>query len=749
MPLPPDNQLHNKPDNNEDGDESTLLVDIASGQNLSGFAQQGALAEQFRPGEIIDGTYRLNEKLGAGGMGVVFSCTHLGLQKDYAIKLLSGRGVTVDMWHRFQKEAKVLARLNAHGIVAVHNMGVHEGKVPYLIMDLLSSESMSEVIRKSGPLPVKTNLRLFIQVAYALVAAHVQGIVHRDIKPANLMVVRNQGGKIESIKIVDFGIARWSKQGLGAQSETAVGTAVGTPFYMSPEQCQGSQIDLRSDIYSLGCTMFEALTGAPPFRGENAFQTFMMHQSQTPPKLGQRLPRDTFPPALERILDKMLAKNPADRYQSAEEIARELTDVRRSMSEDANSRTAPYDTQRLDNRIDSREAESEAEASAPQIPVKILCAAAAICVFIAVASLGVISLLGQNRHMAGAPSEGVKETQASIKKESIFNADPLGDDPISTSIRLKFERLKVNSTRIDHFIHYKLADADEDQDKATAKLEQTIAERLAKHKMWFDRKLHAYDFPINYFVGHISFTAKTPSLATGTMPKPPGDAVFYQNYCLRGLPQYVKLFADGDIDGLEIQVKRVPDVLEHIKGWKGIKHLSFFNSLVTPFPDQHNYDESSLEEEDLKYLKTLPNLKVLGLCRVNAAAVRELSCLPKLKSLRLQRVPDIQRLLNDLPKYDNIEELWLLNIKMENADLEPLTRMKNLKSLRLSRDKIDGNILPYLKQMKSLQKISLDDYLEPAIGPQLRAVVPDVSFSCPVQDTYWQVKAGKPVSEYF
>ena len=198
-----------------------------------------------------------------------------------------------------------------------------------------------------------------------------------------------------------------------------------------------------------------------------------------------------------------------------------------------------------------------------------------------------------------------------------------------------------------------------------------------------------------------------------------------------------------------MQTKSVPWILQQIQGWKSIKHLSFFNSLIKPFPDQHNYDQSSIRQEDLQYLATLPNLESLGLCRVGGPAIVRMPCLSKLKTLRLQDIPDIKLVLQELPKYQNIEEIWLVDVKIQDADLEPLTRMKNLRSLRLSRDKVDGDILVYLRQMKNLKKLSLDDYLEPAIGPQLKKIIPDVSFSCPVDDTYWQIKAGKPVADYF
>jgi eukaryotic-like serine/threonine-protein kinase len=270
----------------------------------------------YRPGDVVDGHYELTAELGSGGMGSVFACRHMVLDKEYAIKLLSGRGVTRELWTRFQKEAKVLARLDHPGIVKIHNMGVDGGVTPYYVMDLLSGESLADLIKRTKYLPVRQALSFFCEVAGALGSAHAKGIIHRDIKPSNLMVIRDDRKKIARIKIVDFGIARWSKQAAGAQSQTATGVTIGTPFYMSPEQCQGASVDERTDIYSLGCALFEALTGEPPFRGENAFQTFMMHQNDTPPRLKERRPGGDFPPELEMAVEKMLRKSPDTRYQT-------------------------------------------------------------------------------------------------------------------------------------------------------------------------------------------------------------------------------------------------------------------------------------------------------------------------------------------------------------------------------------------------------------------------------------------------
>jgi serine/threonine protein kinase len=312
-------------------------------KTVSAGAPESQIAKAFRSGMVIDQSYRLNKVIGQGAMGVVFSCTHLVLQKDYAIKFLLADELSREAWNRFQVEAKALAKLNHRGIVGIHNMGVHHRKAddkgvecdtPYYVMDLLSGENLDDLLRKAGPLKVDRALDYFIQVADALYSAHAQGVVHRDIKPSNLMLLRDNNAVITQIKVVDFGIARVNRSGHGSQSQTATGLVFGTPYYMSPEQCRGERVDHRADIYSLGCTLFEALTGEPPFRGKNAFQTFMMHQGDEAPSLESRRLREggaageKFPHSLEALVAKTLQKNAADRYQSMEQLKHDLERVK-------------------------------------------------------------------------------------------------------------------------------------------------------------------------------------------------------------------------------------------------------------------------------------------------------------------------------------------------------------------------------------------------------------------------------------
>jgi serine/threonine-protein kinase len=272
----------------------------------------------YLPGDIVDNDYQLLKLLGHGGMGAVFACRHMVLQKNYALKLLSGDTLTGEAWTRFQAEA----------IVGIHNMGIDKNQCPYYVMDLLAGDPLDTILKKNGRLNLELALEIFIQVADALSSAHLQGIVHRDVKPSNMMLVEGQASKIPLVKIVDFGIARVPKTGTEAQSQTATGLIFGTPFYMSPEQCEGAKADQRSDIYSFGCAFFEALSGRPPFVGESAFHTFLMHQSDPQPDLPSGPQGQSYPPALSAAIKKMMNKKPADRYQTMDQVKHDLERIR-------------------------------------------------------------------------------------------------------------------------------------------------------------------------------------------------------------------------------------------------------------------------------------------------------------------------------------------------------------------------------------------------------------------------------------
>lgn len=323
-------------DSGEDDDRDTLpvkhelLFDHANGS--SPFSLDGYL----RPGEVIGESYEIIDLIGEGGMGCVYRVRHKILQKTYAMKILSSEHITEKSWRRLQVEAQAIARMNHPNIVGIHNLGLHQGRLPYYVMDLLSGVNLAQRLKRNGSLLLSEAIPIFVEICNGVDFAHKKGIVHRDIKPANIILLDQPDASGAKVKVVDFGIAKLAGAADPAnQNLTSRGEVFGSPCYMSPEQCEGGRIDTRSDVYSIGCTLFEALTGSPPFHGSNHIQTMMMHQSQVPPTLKSSAGGKGFPESLECLVAAMLAKAPMDRYQSLERVADDLMSINAGKEIDA------------------------------------------------------------------------------------------------------------------------------------------------------------------------------------------------------------------------------------------------------------------------------------------------------------------------------------------------------------------------------------------------------------------------------
>lgn len=284
---------------------------------------------RFEIGHVFCGKYRLLATLGSGGMGTVYKVHQVFLNKDYALKTMNARAVSDVAVQRFQLEAKTAALLDHPNLVHVHDFGLLDDDQPYLVMDLVNGITFAEYLKENGPLPVEHVAAFFAPACFGLLAAHDQGLVHRDIKPGNIMVVTGLPlGSEQSIKVFDFGIAKYTGRDNGEiQALTATGEIFGSPLYMSPEQCTGGVIDHRSDIYSMGCVLFEMLTGTPPYFGQSALSTMMLHESGKPPTLKEASLGTDFPEALEHVVAKMLRKAPSDRYQNIGLVATDLAAI--------------------------------------------------------------------------------------------------------------------------------------------------------------------------------------------------------------------------------------------------------------------------------------------------------------------------------------------------------------------------------------------------------------------------------------
>jgi serine/threonine-protein kinase len=266
---------------------------------------------------LFDGRYRIVRKLGAGGMANVYLAEDQELGRRVAIKILNDRHANDDQFvERFRREAKNAAALSHPNIVSIYDRGEAEGTY-YIAMEYLDGRSLKELIVGRGPAPVNVAVEYARQILSALRFAHRHGIVHRDIKPHNVLVDRE--GRV---KVTDFGIAR-----AGTSQMTETGSIVGTAQYLSPEQARGGEVDQRSDLYSLGVVLYELLTGEAPFEGDTPVEIAMRHLStvpEPPSALRPDLPRE-----LDLVVMRALAKDPEDRYQSAEEMDADLERVAR------------------------------------------------------------------------------------------------------------------------------------------------------------------------------------------------------------------------------------------------------------------------------------------------------------------------------------------------------------------------------------------------------------------------------------
>lgn len=262
----------------------------------------------FKIGEVIAG-YQVVGLLGAGGMGSVYKVRNLISDRLEALKvLLPDLHDSSDLADRFMREIKVHASLTHPGIAGLHT-AIRVGNQLLMVIELVEGGTLQERMRKSGPLSVEETRDCMRQVLAALGYAHQRGVVHRDIKPANIMLLPDG-----TVKLLDFGIASTHRD----RRLTNTGMAIGSLNYMSPEQVRAMPADARSDIYSVGVTMYEMLTGELPCRGESDYDVMTAHMDRIPAAPSSRNP--AIPVALSAAVMRALAKNPADRFQAAEEF---------------------------------------------------------------------------------------------------------------------------------------------------------------------------------------------------------------------------------------------------------------------------------------------------------------------------------------------------------------------------------------------------------------------------------------------
>jgi len=280
-------------------------------------------------GQVLDGRYQIEKILGEGGMGLVYKARHVTLGKPLAIKVLRAEvSKDQEIVQRFRQEAQSATAIGNHHIIDISDFGVLPDGSTYFVMEFLDGISLTRAIEPNQPLKSARTIHIAKQLCRALGAAHEIGIVHRDLKPDNIYLI-SRGGDKDFVKVLDFGIAK-----VGGQKSklTQVGQVFGTPHYMSPEQCAGTAVDKRTDIYALGVIMYEMTSSRVPFDADNLMGILTKHLYEEPVMPHELPPPVDVPPALEAVIMKCLAKKADLRYQTMQEVLADLELVEQGLT---------------------------------------------------------------------------------------------------------------------------------------------------------------------------------------------------------------------------------------------------------------------------------------------------------------------------------------------------------------------------------------------------------------------------------
>jgi serine/threonine protein kinase len=643
--------------------------------------------DRYKPGYVLDGTYLLKELLGVGGMGSVWRAEHKLMKQDYAVKILAAEKISEENWQRFSLEARAIAKMDHPSIVKIHNMGVDSNEVPYYVMDLLKGITLADLCKPGSRSSVGDLIEIFKQIAQGLSYAHKKGFIHRDVKPSNIVLVND--GKQMRVRIVDFGIAKLTNQGLlKSQVQTKVGEVFGSPLYMSPEQCVGDICDQRSDIYSLGCTLFEVLTKVTPFKGKTSVDTMMMHQNApVPPLLDFLSPND---PAQEfqPLLNKMLEKSPERRYQSMDALLHDLERLEQG-------KAIGKETIKMSPLPRAGEGEEEGHHTG-----KLWVLGAAVIVSLALIAFASAYFLNQ------------ATTQEKQKQQA----------PNPTSLK-GFEENDTNPQKTPKESESHDADVEVFKPEDPHKLKALSQAGPIKSKLKSVRgvKMRAIEFPqemIGYYIyvsvygrlemHHAKHYREIPTNVDLTLQVSPEEGM-----CAFFHPQVFKKVAPDEFSELTLIGKPheefVPSLKAHMNKLLpcAIEILEIAASWTT-LKSLRLIDVSLDQAKSLDVFNHFKHLKSLSLETISNLPYSQLAktkLFDKIESLTLKDSGQINPLLQELADKAKFSSLTLGGDQISAETLSILTRYKTLKTLELSDIALDEDKINALARLKNLTSL--------------------------------------------
>lgn len=604
-------------------------------------------------GEIIAGRYKVISLLGHGGMGSVYKVEQIFLKKEYALKMLNSVGLSDVVLRRFQKEAQAASKLDHPSLVKAHEFGLIDGSQPFFVMDLAEGETLSGHLKRHGMLSQAETIRLMIPICFGLAYAHQHGVIHRDLKPGNIVLTRGESGSTGgTAKVVDFGIAKLD-EGLTGEALTKTGEIFGTPLYMSPEQCMGNKVDHRTDIYSLGCVIFECLTGAPPFSGDSALAIMMRHQSDEPQTLKEASLGNQYPPELEKAVARLLAKNPDDRYQSMLAVANELF-----LIQSGNLLEQPL----------------VAEAKPDSTVTRKLTFHDAIA--LSIAALGfmclgsVVTLFTMGHFSRNATRPMVTDLDLAVRQVYIHDLPRVRGEYFS-----KIEETGHRRMRVFHFpTKFSLGEL--------SWLENNVRHRvLAK-----GRQAVPYGINVNLKLAW-QVCHEHPEWLSSFRP----DDLFYLG------------MDDSDIRGVIYDDSIFDTTLSHAGHLTGLKCIDL--------------DQLPVTDEGVEHLARLPDLSWIhvGGTKVTMDWILNYKRLPKLRCLDVSGIAGADRLIKKLLSGCSLEELGVRDCNLKSDDLMRIARFKELQYLYLSGN--DRLVADDLRPLQSLPALLLLELRQIALPP--------------------------------
>ncbi|MBU6455472.1 MAG: serine/threonine protein kinase [Cyanobacteria bacterium REEB67] len=653
-----------------------FIFDSLAGTLVRG-ASSGRLGENeplfsmiLPAGKILDKKYKIISKLGEGGMAVVYHAHHQQLDKDIALKTFKSKEYTAEAWRLFEKEVKTLARLNDKHIVHIYDFGFTEDKIPFFTMEFLQGQTLAQKLEGEVLVDLKVFLPCFIQVCSGLEAAHRKNILHRDIKPANIFLQNASGDNKKDIsqkqivKILDFGIAALTLDEANTQETTGNGACYGSPLYMSPEQASGQELTAAADIYSLGCSLYQVLSGAPPLRGDSILATLLKHQHEVPRPLTSG-DGSTFPNRLVALVAKMLEKDPGKRPQTAAEVAAELQAIL--------ALNLPTTHRRVPGTISGATSKEESGQTSSGLFHN------GVSEFFSRRNIAVGAVL--SAIAIGLTSWNIFRTTAHEQEETrqvraIFSRSPLSNE-IQNTIPHQEKTLTVTSY-LQH-------------DKATAR-------PGFKH----------FHFPTMAGLGTIDYAQGEKSIS-----EPMSGDVYVPisaKLCLsakRRLAEHPELF-DGfeanDLESIRLHDLAAVEVMSdlnwkdthfhHIARLTGLKELEFIDAGPT-----------AAVCNDLNKLTQLEKLCMFGQ-RSDVSWLTRLVRLQKLKVLRVSEASNIVPFLKQLAPSKNLIYLGIQHSNATMQDLKLVSEIKSLQRLCVNENpKITDEAIPILAQLPELRDL--------------------------------------------